>query len=129
MSSAQSLDLPIPASPDSSTTWPSPVLALAQRRNSSPSSSSRPTNAVRLPECIASKRLSTELARSTAQFEEIAEEPARGLGYDDRVRLGNGLKACREVRCLPDDIVFLPFAGPHKVPDYHHSGGSSYPHL
>jgi hypothetical protein len=63
------------------------------------------------------------------QFKEIAEEPARGLGYNERVRLGNGLKACREVRCLPNDIVFLPFAGPHKVPDYHHPGGSSYPLL
>jgi hypothetical protein len=49
MSAAESLDLPIPASPDSSTTWPSPVLALAQRRNSSSSSSSRPTSAVRPP--------------------------------------------------------------------------------
>jgi len=33
MSAAASLDLPIPASPDSSTTWPSPVLAFAQRRS------------------------------------------------------------------------------------------------
>ena len=63
------------------------------------------------------------------QFEKIAEEPARGLGYDDCVRLSDALEACREVRCLADDIVLLPFAGPHKVPDHHHPGGSSYPHL
>jgi hypothetical protein len=36
----------------------------ALRRNSSSSSSSRPTSAVRTPGCIASKRLATELARS-----------------------------------------------------------------
>jgi hypothetical protein len=32
ISAAESLDLPIPASPDSSTTWSSPVLALAHNR-------------------------------------------------------------------------------------------------
>ena len=63
------------------------------------------------------------------QFEETTEEPARGLGYDDRIRLGDAMKACRQVRCLPDDIEFLPFAGPHKVPDYHHPGGGPYPNL
>src|SRR5712671_6220912 len=132
MSAAESLDLPIPASPDSSTTWPSPVLALAQRRKSSSSSSSRPTSAVMPPACIASKRLSTELARSTAkaftgpviplellwpevpQLEEIAEQVAGGLSNDDRVRLGDGLKACREVRRLANNIARLPFAGPDK---------------
>ena len=142
-----SLDLPIPASPESSTTWPSPVLALAQRRNSSSSSSSRPTSAVRPPACIASKRLSTELARSTAnalhrpgnplelpwpevpQLEEIAEQPARGLGNDDRVRLGDALQAGREVRRLADNTALLRFAGPDKVSDHHHPGGNPDPHL
>src|SRR5215471_6653441 len=101
MSAAESLDLPIPASPDSSTTWPSPVLALAQRRNSRSSSSSRPTSAVRPPGCIASKRLSTDLGRSgesvhrsgnpldflcpeVPQLEEIAEQLSRGLSNDNR---------------------------------------------
>jgi RecA-family ATPase len=35
--------LPIPASPESNTTWPSPLFALDQRRSSSSVSSSRPT--------------------------------------------------------------------------------------
>jgi hypothetical protein len=38
------------------------------------------------------------------QLEEIAEPPARGLSNDDRVRLGDGLKACREVRRLPANL-------------------------
>src|SRR3954452_24265877 len=66
-SAAVSRDLPMPASPDRSTTWPSPLFALAQRRSSSSYSSSRPTRAVRPLACRASKRLSTELARSAAQ--------------------------------------------------------------
>ena len=64
-----------------------------------------------------------------SQLEEIAQQPARGLGNDDRVRLGDGLKARREVRRLADNIVLLRFAGPHKIPDDHHPGGNPYPHL
>jgi hypothetical protein len=52
-----------------------------------------------------------------------------GLGNDDCVRLGNTLKACREVRCFADNIVLLRFAGPDKIPDHHHPGGNSDPHL
>ena len=59
ISAAVSRDLPIPASPDRSTTWPSPVFAFDQRRSSSSSSSSRPTSSVRPLACSASKRLST----------------------------------------------------------------------
>lgn len=40
-------DLPMPASPLSRTTWPSPAIARRQRRNSSSISSSRPTNGVK----------------------------------------------------------------------------------
>jgi hypothetical protein len=39
-----SRDLPTPASPESNTTWPSPIFAFDQRRSSSSSSSSRPTS-------------------------------------------------------------------------------------
>ena len=63
------------------------------------------------------------------QLEEIAEQIARGLGNDDCVRLGDALKACREVRCLADYIVLLRLAGPQKIPDHHHPGGNPYPHL
>jgi len=69
------------------------------------------------------------LGPKVLQLEEIAEEPARGLGNDNRVRLGDALKACREVRRLADNIVLLRFAGPHKIPNHHHPGGSPDPHL
>ncbi len=63
------------------------------------------------------------------QLEEIAQQPAGGLGNDDRVRLGDALKACREVRRLADDTALLRFAGPDKVPDHHQAGGNPNPHL
>jgi hypothetical protein len=63
------------------------------------------------------------------QLEKIAQHPARGLGNDDRVWLGDRLKACREVRRLADNTALLGFAGPHKVPDDHQAGGNPDPHL
>jgi hypothetical protein len=44
------------------------------------------------------------LGPKVLQLEEIAEEPARGLGNDNRVRLGDALKACREVRRVSPTI-------------------------
>jgi hypothetical protein len=76
---AVSRDLPIPASPDSSTTWPSPDFALNQRRSSSSDSFSRPTSAVMPLARSASKRLSTELARSAAQARTGTAMPLRSL--------------------------------------------------
>jgi hypothetical protein len=64
---AANRDLPMAASPDSRTTWSSPLLALDQRRNRNSSSSSRPTSCVRLLECRASKRLSTDDGLTAAQ--------------------------------------------------------------
>ena len=58
-------DLPRPGSPETSTTWPSPALARAQRRNSRSISSSRPTSGVSADPRNASNRLSTALGRST----------------------------------------------------------------
>ena len=55
------------ASPETSTTWPSPALARAQRRSSSSISSSRPTSRVSAEPRKASKRLSTTLSPSTCQ--------------------------------------------------------------
>jgi hypothetical protein len=78
-SAAVSRDLPIPASPESNTTWPSPVFALDQRRSSNSSSSSRPTRAVRPLACNASKRLSTALGRNAAHARIGAEMPLRSL--------------------------------------------------
>jgi hypothetical protein len=80
MSDAVSRDLPIPASPERRTTWPSPVFAFDQRRSNNSSSSSRPTRAVRPLACRASKRLSTELARNAAQACAGPAMPLRSFG-------------------------------------------------
>ena len=50
-------DLPIPASPESNTSWPSPALACSQRSSSRPTSWPRPTNCERSALRVASKRL------------------------------------------------------------------------
>jgi hypothetical protein len=60
-------DLPMPGSPESSTTWPSPALARAQRRNSRSVSSSRPISRVSADPRNASNRLATLLGRSTCE--------------------------------------------------------------
>ena len=75
-----SRDLPMPASPDSRTTWPSPLFAFAQRRISNSVSSSRPTSAVRPLPCSASKRLSIELGRSAAKARTRPAMPLRSCG-------------------------------------------------
>ena len=43
------------------------------------------------------------LGPEVLQLEEIAEQPSRAVGDDDRVRLGQRLQARREVRRLADD--------------------------
>ena len=114
-------DFPIPASPERSTTWPSPLFALSQRRSSSSSSSSRPTSSVRPVAWKASKRLSTEEARSAAQALTGPAMPLRfcaprsssskrfptsflsAFGNHDPVGPGNALQACCEVWCLAND--------------------------
>src|SRR4029077_13535661 len=97
-------DLPIPGSPEISTTEPSPDFACVQRRIRSSISSSRPTNGV-VAVRSASKRLSTELARKghpsahrpvntfeflcaeVSQLEEIPEKFSRCLADDHHSRL------------------------------------------
>ena len=63
------------------------------------------------------------------QLEKIAQQFARGLGNDDGVRLGDALKARREVRRLADNTALLRFAGPDKISNDHHPGGNPNPHL
>jgi len=60
-------DLPSPASPWISTTWPRPRLLPSQARNSSPISSWRPTSGAALPSRVAANRLSTSRADKTRQ--------------------------------------------------------------
>ena len=91
----------------------------------------------------ASKRLSTALGRSTCQagtgsvealdldgaeiavLEEIADQPARALGDDDRVRLGQGLQPGGEVGRLADDALLLRRAFADQIADDHQPGGDA----
>ena len=137
-------DLPMPGSPESSTTWPSPLLACCQRRSSSSISSSRPTSGVRAVEhASASKRLSTALSPSTCHartgsakplasiaprssvLEQVAEEPARTRRDHHRVRLGNRLQARRQVRRLAHDARAPGFARADQIADDHEAGGDA----
>ena len=86
MSAAVNRDLPIPGSPESNTTWPSPVLAFDQRRSSRSSSSSRPTSSVSPLACRASKRLSTEAGRNAAQARTGPEIPLRSCAQGRQAR-------------------------------------------
>ena len=81
-------DLPIPGSPDSSTTWPSPSLACCQRRSSSAISSSRPTSGVRPAVWRASKRPSARPSPSTRQAASGSAKPLRRCGPRSSARTG-----------------------------------------
>ena len=134
-------DLPMPGSPEISTTWPSPALARAQRRNSRSISSSRPTSraqrrsAQRLEPARDGARTQHLPGRhrpgdalhldgaEIAVLEEIADQPARARGDDDRVRLGQGLQPGGEVRRLTDDRLFLRRAFADQIADDHQPGG------
>src|SRR5262249_47843653 len=56
-----------------------------------------------------------------AQTEQIAEQPARGAGDDDRPRLGQGLKAGCKVRRVPDHGVLAQRTFAAEVADHHHA--------
>ena len=134
-------DLPRPGSPETSTTWPSPALARAQRRSSRSISSSRPTSGVSADPRNASNRLSTALGTQylpgrhrpgdaldldgaeIAVLEEIADQPARARGDDDRARLGQGLQPGGEVRRFADDRLLLRRAFADQIADDHQPGG------
>jgi hypothetical protein len=91
-SAAVRRDLPIPGSPDISTTLPSPAFACCQRRSSRSSSSSRPTSGV-ASERSASKRLSTLLSPATRQARCGSAKPASGCGSRSSTRTSHRFAA------------------------------------
>src|SRR6516225_7492730 len=130
----------MPASPESSTTWPSPVFARSQRRRSSSDSSSRPTRAVRLPVCSASRPQRREGPRRTNaleilnpeifEIEQTGEKFSGAVGDDDGVGLGQRLQARRKVRRVADDrIAPLGSTVPDEVAHDHEPRRDPDPHL
>ena len=144
-SAAVSRDLPMPGSPEISTTRPSPLFACSQRRSSSSISSSRPTSGVS-PERNASKRLNIPLSPMTrhagcgsakpasacgpeiGEIEQPADLPARRFGDDERVRHGERLQPGGEVRGLADDPALLRRALADQIADHGEPGGDAEPH-
>ena len=136
-------DLPMPASPEISTTWPSPALARAQRRSSRSISSSRPTSGVSAAPCKASKRLATALGRSTCQAGTGAAMPFTSTAPRSRYSkrsptsrrvpaaittvsgLGQGLQTGGEVRRLADDRLLLRRSCADQIADDDQPGGDA----
>ena len=139
-------DLPRPGSPEISTTWPSPALARAQRRNSRSISSSRPTSGVSADPRKASNRLATALGRSTCHADtglgdalelnlrrdlgirRDHRQPAGARGDHDSVRLGQGLQAGGEVGRFADDHRAAPNLA-DQIADDNQPGGNPDPRL
>ncbi len=139
-------DLPMPASPTSSTPWPSPVLAWPQRSSSSASSWSRPTigrkrSATPAPRsgCPASCSPSTAngvtgsdrpfsvCARQRRQLERSTHQLPRGLGDHHLARLGHTLQSGRQIGRLADHRLLLCRPLADQLADHHEPGGDADP--
>src|SRR4029077_17519893 len=96
-------DLPIPGSPVSTTTRPSPWETPRQRRNSSSISSSRPNRGVSFLSCCASKRLPTPLVLSPRHAGTGSAQPLSAAG--PRSRYSNCPPVSRRVLA---DITTVP---------------------
>src|SRR5580693_5976574 len=93
-SAALRRDLPIPGSPETSTTCPLPAFACCQRLSRRSSSSSRPTSGV-ASERSASKRLNTPLSPTIRQARCASENPASACW--PRSSISNRAPICRRV--------------------------------
>src|SRR6516164_1491140 len=68
-------------------------------------------------------------AAEIAALEEIADQPARARGDNDRPRLGQGLQTSREVWGLADDRLLLSRAFADQIADHYQPGGDPDPRL
>ena len=143
--SSVSRDLPIPGSPDSSTTRPSPLAACRQRRSSNSSSSSRPTSGV-VAARKASKRLSTPLGPSTRHAGTGSENPLSAIcprssqsnrlptswrvlaANHNGVGLGDPFQATRKLRSFADNPMLIR-AIAEEIADHDGAGGDADPQL
>src|SRR5919198_1451061 len=139
-SAAARRDLPIPGSPEISTTCPSPFqarrlafqqeidLVLAADEIGQTSHVDRLEAALGIgyaldrPRCDRLGNTLDLVPAEVTQMKQIAEQPTRGAGDDDRPGLGQGQKAGCEVRRLPDHSVLPQRTLAAKVADHHHPG-------
>src|ERR687887_221306 len=64
-----------------------------------------------------------------AIVEQAAQQAARIVRDDDRVRFGKPLKPCREIRGLTNDRLFLGRAFTEQIADDDKAGGDTDTHL
>ena len=144
-SAAVSRDLPMPGSPEISTTRPSPLFACCQRRSKQldflltpderrlpraqcleaaqhPALANDPPGRLRLGK--AGERLRPEIV----EIEQPADLPARRFGDDQRVRRGQRLQPGGEVRRLADDPALLRRTLADQIADHGEPGGDAEPH-
>ena len=135
---AVSRDLPMPASPESSTTCLrrsllSTSAAAAIRFFFPPDQGSQIAGVQRLEAALDGTARSAAHARTgpamplrssarVPQFEQIAEKSSRALGDDHHVRLGDPLQARRKVWRLADDAALLRLARPDQIADHDQPG-------
>ena len=127
-------DLPIPASPESRTTCPSPSFALDQRRSSSCVSSSLPTRLTgrcretpqsfprgsrpqRSPDLHGAWNTLQILKTKVLQLEQIADQSSRGCRDHNHVWFGKTLQSCGEVGCLANYSPFLRLSRSDEIAD------------
>ena len=137
-------DLPMPGSPESSTTRPSPPLARCQRRSSSSISSlaaderrqrlarAAPRSGFRRRSRRSTRQAGTGSANpfsfdraEVAQLEQPADQPLRARRDHDRVRLRHRLQAGREVRGFADDRRAPALARADQIADHDQAGGDA----
>jgi len=63
------------------------------------------------------------------EFEQIAEQPSRAVGNDDRVRLGQRLQTRRQVRRVADDRLLLGGTAADQIADHDKPGRNADTHL
>ena len=139
-------DLPMPGSPDISTTQPSPPFACCQRRISSSISSSRPTKgrgggAQRLEAAVDSARAqhAPDLHRiakpldghrsEIAVIEQPTKKAAGAALDDDGIRLGERLKPRRQIGGLAHHFVVLRRVPADEIADDHQASGDADPQV
>ena len=138
-------DLPIPGSPEISTTQPSPPFACSHRRMSRSISSSRPTSGVVVAR-NASNRLSAGPVPNTcyartlgeafqgdgpkvAVFEQSTGQPLCARRDDDSSWLGQRLEASSQIRGFADYRLFLCCAPTDQVADHYAPSRNTNSHL
>ena len=134
-SAAVSRDLPIPGSPETSTTRPSPSFACCQRRSNRSSSSSRPTSGVdcgakrleaaqnaaladHAPGALRFSKTGKWLRPEILQLEQRTDLPSRAIGNDERARCGQSLQPGGQVRRLADNPALLRGARTDQIADH-----------